>query len=340
MSEWKRLTVESLAAPGKSSLATGPFGSAISARYFTKTGIPVIRGSNLSLDIGERLIDADLAFISEELAAEFERSRVRVGDLVFTCWGTVGQVGLIDSRSLYDEYIVSNKQMKLTPNPEIADSLFLYYAFSSPRFVEYIQGISIGSSVPGFNLGQLKSMELILPSLVEQQAISSILVALDDKIAVNDRVGKVADELIRRQYGSISTAAADEIRIGDIGMQVRDMVAAESLGGHESYIGLEHMPKRNIWLTERGTAESVVSAKSRFNRGDVLFGKLRPYFHKVGISFVDGVSSTDILVVRPARDSYRGWLLAALSSDEVVAYASAVGNGTRMPRATKRFIGL
>ena len=136
MSDWRTITVEQIAAPGKNSLATGPFGSAISARYFTETGIPVIRGSNLSLDIGRRLIDADLAFIPEELAVKFARSCVRGGDLVFTCWGTVGQVGLVDGRSLYDEYIASNKQMKLTPSPELANSLFLYYAFSNPQIVD------------------------------------------------------------------------------------------------------------------------------------------------------------------------------------------------------------
>lgn len=214
MAEWRKVTVDQLAAPAKNSLATGPFGSAISARFFTEIGIPVIRGSNLSLDIGDRLIDADLAFIPEELAAKFERSRVRAGDLVFTCWGTVGQVGLVDRRSLYDEYIVSNKQMKLTPNPELADSLFLYYAFSSPRFVEYLQGISIGSSVPGFNLGQLKSIELMLPSLAEQHAIASVLGALDDKIAINDELAGTARKLaLAHLRAAADSSDTDEVEL-------------------------------------------------------------------------------------------------------------------------------
>jgi type I restriction enzyme S subunit len=92
------------------------------------------------------------------------------------------------------------------------------------------------------------------------------------------------------------------------------------------------MPKRHVWLTSWAGASTVTSAKRRFEAGDVLFGRLRPYFHKVGLAFVQGVASTDILVVRPERDVYRGWLLAALSSDDVVAYASVVGDGTRMPR--------
>jgi type I restriction enzyme, S subunit len=326
------VTVEEIAASSKHALATGPFGSAISARFFTAKGIPVIRGSNLSLDVSDRLNEADLAFIPEGLAAKFERSCARAGDLIFTCWGTVGQVGLIDGRSSYGGYIVSNKQMKLTPNSGMTNSLFLYYAFSNPQFVEYLQSISIGSSVPGFNLGQLRQLTLMLPPLAEQEAIATVLGALDDKIAVNDRIAEISDDLIRQSYSDSSSRANEVVKIGDLSTQVRDMIPAELLTGDENYIALEHMPRRNIWLTEWETATNVASAKSSFRRGDVLFGKLRPYFHKVGIVFVDGVSSTDILVIRPKRESVHGWMLAALSSDGVVAYASAIGDGTRMPR--------
>jgi type I restriction enzyme S subunit len=70
---------------------------------------------------------------------------------------------LIDDQSFYDRYIVSNKQMKLTPNRGVADPLFFYYAFSEASFVEHLQGISIGSSVPGFNLGQLRKLILRIP---------------------------------------------------------------------------------------------------------------------------------------------------------------------------------
>lgn len=207
MPEWRTVTVEEIAAPGKNSLATGPFGSAISARFFVGSGIPVIRGSNLSLDVGNRLTEADLAFIPDELAAKFGRSCARAGDLVFTCWGTVGQVGLIDSRASYDEYIVSNKQMKLTPDTKLTSPLFLYYVFSNPQFVKYLQSIAIGSSVPGFNLGQLRKVAFMLPPLVEQQAIAAVLGALDDKIVVNDRSASTAHALAQALSSSAHKAA-------------------------------------------------------------------------------------------------------------------------------------
>lgn len=200
--EWKEVSVSELAAPGENALATGPFGSAISSRYFQSYGVPVIRGSNLTDTVGERLVEKDLVFLSPEKAKEFKRSIVRRGDLVFTCWGTIGQVGLIDERAKYDSYVVSNKQMKLTPDPSIADSLFLYYSFSGPATLAQIRNQAIGSSVPGFNLGQLKGIRLRLPPLSEQRVIAHILGTLDDKIELNRRMNETLEAMARALFQS------------------------------------------------------------------------------------------------------------------------------------------
>ncbi len=193
---------ERIAAQSPNALSTGPFGSAISSQYFRTEGVPVIRGSNLSEDIGTRLFEGGLVFLDAAKAAEFSRSQVQRGDLVFTCWGTVGQVGLIDHRSRYDKYVVSNKQMKLTPDSKVADSLFLYYVFSSPQVSSSIKDQAIGSSVPGFNLGQLRQIPIPLPPLSEQRAIASILGALDDKIELNRRMNETLEDLARTIFKS------------------------------------------------------------------------------------------------------------------------------------------
>jgi type I restriction enzyme S subunit len=125
--EWTECTVNDLKSSAPNALATGPFGSAIGSRFFTDSGVPVIRGSNLSQEVGIRLIDEGLVFIDKEKAKEFSRSVAQRGDLIFTCWGTIDQVGLVDGRSRYLKYVVSNKQMKFTPDPQKADSLFHAY---------------------------------------------------------------------------------------------------------------------------------------------------------------------------------------------------------------------
>ncbi|TOQ34127.1 hypothetical protein [Vibrio parahaemolyticus] len=85
-SEWKEFTLEEIASKEKSALATGPFGSAISSKFFQEDGVPVIRGGNLSADTSNRMSDEGLVFVSKDKAMEFKRSVVKAGDLIFTCW--------------------------------------------------------------------------------------------------------------------------------------------------------------------------------------------------------------------------------------------------------------
>jgi type I restriction enzyme S subunit len=92
------------------------------------------------------------------------------------------------------------------------------------------------------------------------------------------------------------------------------------------------MPRRSITLDQYGRAKDVSSLKSRFQRGDVLFGKIRPYFHKVVWAPFDGVSSTDAIVWRPVA-GLAAQALAVASSDAFVAYSVQTSNGTKMPRA-------
>ena len=200
--EWREVAVEEIKAQSENALATGPFGSSIGSRFFADSGVPVIRGSNLSEDIGTRLNDQGLVFLSPDKAREFSRSTVRDGDLIFTCWGTVNQVGLIDRRAARQEYIISNKQMKLTPDPAKADSLFLYYLFSGPELQHRIKNQSIGSSVPGFNLGQLRAMRIRVPEIEEQRAIAHILGTLDDKIELNRRMNETLEAMARALFKS------------------------------------------------------------------------------------------------------------------------------------------
>jgi type I restriction enzyme S subunit len=100
------------------------------------------------------------------------------------------------------------------------------------------------------------------------------------------------------------------------------------------YIALDHMPKCSIALSEWSVADGLESNKFEFKKGEILFGKLRPYFHKVGVAPVDGVCSTDIVVVAPRSKSWFGYVLGHVSSDVFVEHTNAGSTGTRMPRTS------
>ncbi|MDR5867459.1 restriction endonuclease subunit S [Halomonas koreensis] len=74
------------------------------------------------------------------------------------------------------------------------------------------------------------------------------------------------------------------------------------------------------------------STKNRFKKGDVLYGKLRPYLDKVVIADRDGVCTTEIvpLDARPHLDNR--YLFHWLKSPGFLLYVNEVGYGVNMPR--------
>ena len=94
------------------------------------------------------------------------------------------------------------------------------------------------------------------------------------------------------------------------------------------------MPRHSIALTEWDSAIKVTSNKSVFKAGEILFGKLRPYFHKVGLAPIDGICSTDIVVISSHSKYWSAFILACLSSVEFVNYTDRTSTGTKMPRTS------
>jgi type I restriction enzyme S subunit len=120
--------------------------------------------------------------------------------------------------------------------------------------------------------------------------------------------------------------------LADVAENPRRGVRPAGLLPDTPYIGLEHMPRKSIALSDWGVARNVASNKFRFCQGEILFGKLRPYFHKVGVAVQDGVCSTDIVVIGAKSSEWFGILLGHVSSEEFVNYTDAVSTGTKMPR--------
>lgn len=120
--------------------------------------------------------------------------------------------------------------------------------------------------------------------------------------------------------------------LGEIAENPRRGTQPGEVSADTPYIGLEHMPKKSIALSDWGHADQVASNKFAFNQGEILFGKLRPYFHKVGVAVKDGVCSTDILVIRPRSEEWYGLVVGRVSGEDFISYADAVSTGTKMPR--------
>jgi type I restriction enzyme, S subunit len=308
----------------------------------------------------------------EKLTSKLQEKISRVGDVIVTTKGnSTGRTSFVDATMPTFVYSPHLSRWRVE-NPNIVDSGFLRYWSRSPEFVNQMRGLAASTDMaPYLNLRDQQRLQITLPKIDDQRAIGSVLGALDEKIEQNRRTGCALEALARATFkawfvdfepvkakaagqtsfpGMLPAAFAalpDRLTdsplgpvpqgwkigaMGDVGQQRREQIAPVEVEGETPYIGLEHMPRRDLMLSAWGTAASVTSSKFRFRRGDILFGKLRPYFHKVGRAPLDGVCSTDIVVLYSNRPEYAGWLLMLVSGDDFVAHTDRASAGTKMPR--------
>ncbi|MBC7252169.1 MAG: restriction endonuclease subunit S, partial [Anaerolineae bacterium] len=183
---WEFQTLDDVKAPGKGTIVSGPFGSNIGKRFFVESGVPLIRGCNLTKG-NSLFVEEGFVYITEEKAEELANCTALPGDLVFTAAGTIGQVGLIPANCRYSKYVISNKQLRARVDTSRVEPLYLFYWFTHGRMQDLIQKRRRGTSIPVINLGILRSLPVGIPSLSEQREIIDVLAAADRKIEAEEK---------------------------------------------------------------------------------------------------------------------------------------------------------
>jgi type I restriction enzyme S subunit len=119
----------------------------------------------------------------------------------------------------------------------------------------------------------------------------------------------------------------------DICTRVQD-TAWPSTDGERLYLGLEHLAPGFPAIAGRGRESDVRSGKTSFRKGDVLFGKLRPYLRKSALADDEGICSTDILVFRSTGKCIPEFLCFLTHTDQFVGHAKATTSGVQHPRTS------
>ena len=104
-----------------------------------------------------------------------------------------------------------------------------------------------------------------------------------------------------------------------------------------NYIGLANIQSNTGELVnfEPVQGKEILSSSPKFEKGDILFGRMRPYLNKVWIAEFDGICSGEALVFRPDKDKVdtqflHTLLLSELTLDQVVPLQS----GSSLPRVS------
>ena len=331
----------------------------------TPDGVPMLRVNNFrdgGFDLG------DLRFVSQDVGAKYARTRLREHDVLLTIVGTIGQVGIVHED--LEGWNIARAVALIRPkDKELSD--WIGFVLRSPASLARLNVVANTTVQTTVNLKDLRDLPIPLPTRQVRKVIAAILGSLDDKIEANRKMAKTLEAIasavfkswfvdfdpVRAKiagatsWPSMPQAAFDALptafveteigevpegwevgNIGDVALEVRDPRRADDIADDDVYVGLEHFTRHSLVLWDTGCGQSVTSNKSIFKKGDILFGKLRPYFHKVSIAPSDGICSTDVIVVRPKEVWMHAYAVFSLFQDALITYATNASTGTRMPR--------
>jgi len=145
-------------------------------------------------DIVDNVIQKDkLLYVPDSVFPSIKRYIVSDGDIILSIVGTIGSVSRIDSE-LHNASLTENC-VKLT-NFRLIDNIYLFHYLISREGQAEILGKNVGSTQPKLPIYNIEKINILLPPLPEQTAISAVLGSLDNKI-----------ELLREQNKTLESIA-------------------------------------------------------------------------------------------------------------------------------------
>lgn len=270
--------------------------------HYVREGIPFLRSQDVRpfrIDLNEPLQ------IDPEFHERISKSALRSGDVVTVRTGKPGATAVVPegiSEMNCADLLITR------PGPEI-DARWLC-AFINVAAAHHVISHLVGAVQQHFNVGAMKRLPLLMPSLSEQRAIAEVLGALDDKIAANDRLIDIASELL------ISLAAQTDstVPVRELAVHSRTSVNPSHLDGalvrHYSLPAFDASKHPSI-----ESAAGILSGKFAVEGPAVLISKLNPRFPRVWDiprMCPHSLASTEFVVLRP-RDVSTSVLWAVLS---------------------------
>ena len=295
-----------------------------------------VRWGNFNLDdLSEMRFEKD----------EQERYGLKYGDLVVCEGGEPGRC------AIWKNQIPNMKIQKALHRVRVHDCLdyrYLYYWFllagKTGGLEQYFTGATI-KHMPG---QKLKSVVIDKPPIGIQRSIADVLSSYDDLIENNQKQIKLLEEAAQRLYkewfvdlrfpGYEDTPIVDGVpegwtlgELGDIAIDSGKKEKKEHRGQYQYYLPIDCLPKRSLAYTDKNDITLAESSLAAFMPNDILFGAMRPYFHKVVVARDKGLTRTTCFVINSKMPAYWAYLLLLLFSKDTVDYATQISVGTTMP---------
>ena len=264
-------------------IAAGPFGSNLKVECFVPSGFPIIDGANLK---GYKVTDNITKFVTEEKARSLSRSIAHRGDVIVTISGTIGQIAYIPEDSLYDEYLCSQRQFRVSFDSSMIYVPYLVFYFHTFEGQNKILSFANQTGVPALSqpLKNFKKIRLCLPSLQDQRRIASIVETINDKIENNIKINDNLELQAQAIYSYMFIENADPawvqghlsdlitVKYGKDHKKLADgSYPVYGSGGIMRYVERPLYDKESVLIPRKGTLNNVMYVNQPFWSVDTMF---------------------------------------------------------------------
>jgi type I restriction enzyme S subunit len=290
-------------------------------------------GSFNYVDIGS--INSELHRINEIQKTDWKNASSRARHVIYkndTLFSTVRvnlkRVALVDGE--IENGIASTGFTVLRAKKNMIDPLYLFYNSISPKFLEKLVHLQVGTAYPAVTDKIVFNQEIPLPPLPEQTQIAELFQSIETAIEQADK----QEKNIKSVQNSLSNGLVSEEPVFGNLFNKKNCIpinfggVADSIEQHDKqkkgvsrFIGLENIEPENLKITTWGNIFDGTTFTKRFSKGDVLFGKRRAYLKKVAVAEFDGICSSDILVFRAKAKMMLPGLLPYYASVEFQFYS-------------------
>ena len=287
-------------------IAAGPFGSNLKVSCFVESGFPIIDGANLK---GYKVTDNVTKFVTEEKARSLHRAIAKRNDVVVTISGTLGQIAYIPCDSEYEEYLVSQRQFRVTFDEEKVYVPYLVFYFHSYEGQHKILSFANQVGVPALSqpLKNFRNIEIDLPSLVEQKKIASVIETINNKIENNNKINWNLYEqarVIANQWFAENDSDYDLLPLSEVATINPETYSPKEEWEYVNYLDTSSITDGCIAEIQRITpsSEKLPSrARRKIVSNDVVFSTVRPNQRHFGIisePLPNMLASTGFAVIR------------------------------------------
>lgn len=170
-------------------------GFAFKSKYWTTTGIPVVKIKNIKSDCTVDVSEADCV-PAEIITEKLNKFRLGKGDILIAMTGaTAGKVGWLSAAG---EFLLNQRVAKLEPTA--INKLFFWGVVSGRRYQDLFFHLADGAAQPNMSGSQIEGIEIPVPPVSVQEKIAGIVAAYDDLIENNTRRIAILEEMARRLY--------------------------------------------------------------------------------------------------------------------------------------------